>query len=76
MSPSVVQWDAMTIFVECTLTQILKCLDEEVTWVLSNSRTNVLVEHDVNGFPPLSDSYCVETAHRSEHGAASSHFEL
>uniref|UniRef100_A0A8C4GDK6 Importin N-terminal domain-containing protein n=1 Tax=Dicentrarchus labrax TaxID=13489 RepID=A0A8C4GDK6_DICLA len=31
LSPSVVQWDAMTVFMECMVAQIFKNLDEEVT---------------------------------------------
>uniref|UniRef100_A0A3Q1C3N6 Importin N-terminal domain-containing protein n=1 Tax=Amphiprion ocellaris TaxID=80972 RepID=A0A3Q1C3N6_AMPOC len=30
LSPSVVQWDAMTVFMECVVSQILKNLEEEV----------------------------------------------
>lgn len=30
LSPSVVQWDAMTVLMECTVASILKSLEEEV----------------------------------------------
>lgn len=39
MSPSVVQWDAMTVFMECVVSQILKTLPEEVSSLQSNGRT-------------------------------------
>uniref|UniRef100_A0A3B4ZEZ9 Exportin-5 n=1 Tax=Stegastes partitus TaxID=144197 RepID=A0A3B4ZEZ9_9TELE len=29
LSPSVVQWDAMTVFMECVVSQMFKCLEEE-----------------------------------------------
>lgn len=31
LSPSVVQWDAMTVFMECMVAQIIKSLEVEVT---------------------------------------------
>lgn len=42
LSPSVVQWDAVTVFMECTIAQILKSLEEEVTGAVSYYRTNVV----------------------------------
>lgn len=40
LSPSVVQWDAMTVFTECTVTQIFKSLEEEVVGEMqSNNKT-------------------------------------
>lgn len=37
LSPSVVQWDAMTLFMECTVTQIFKSLEEEVIGAMSSN---------------------------------------
>lgn len=41
LSPSVVQWDAMTVFMECMVAQIFKNLEEEVTGAISSNRTKL-----------------------------------
>lgn len=45
LSPSVLQWDAMTTFVDCTVWQILKCMEEEVIGVWGISRTSLQMEN-------------------------------
>lgn len=41
LSPSVVQWDAVTVFMECTFAQISKSLEEEVTGAVPSNRTTL-----------------------------------
>lgn len=41
LSPSVVQWDAMTVFMECMVAHIFKNLEEEVTGTISSNRTKL-----------------------------------
>lgn len=43
LSPSVVQWDAMTVFMECTVAQIFKSLEEEVTGEMQSNNKTVWV---------------------------------
>lgn len=42
LSPSVVQWEAMTVFLESVVSQIFKSLEEQVTE--SIFRTNIVVK--------------------------------
>lgn len=41
LSPSVVQWEAMTFFMEGTVASILKCLEEEVREAMQRSKKYV-----------------------------------
>lgn len=41
LSPSVVQWDAMTVFMELVAIQIVKSLQGEVTEVILNNRAQL-----------------------------------
>lgn len=78
LSPSVIQWDAMTVFMECMATQIFKSLEEEVTFSTTdqNCESKYCRLYSCEGFPPSSALYCVEAAHRSEHGAVTGCAEL
>lgn len=75
LSPSVVQWDAMTVFTECVLGQIFKILGEEVTGILINLNKCV----DIDSWQKtilIIDGFFLEIAHRSEHGAPAGRTEL
>lgn len=43
LSPSVVQWDAMTVFMECMVSQIIKSVDEEVKEQVFCNRMEIAV---------------------------------
>lgn len=49
LSPSLVQWDAMTVFLECVVPQIFRNVAEEVTRTIFCVRTKPRVEEGEGG---------------------------
>lgn len=57
LSPSVIRWDATTVFMEGVVSQIVKVLEEEVTksteskqaalWDVTGSKRGLLLPHSV-----------------------------
>lgn len=77
LSPSVIQWDAATVFMEAVTSQILKNLEEEV--MKYQKQSTILKQTNCSIYINMRSSLascCVEAADRSEYGAAAGRTEL